>query len=234
MLFRSEDLDSGIGILLAELDRLGLASHTVVIYTSDNRGRSPLLKGGKTLVDEGGIRVPLIVRGPGIPAASHCPEPVVGYDILPTVLDWADAGDRVPSGVEGGSWKPVLMGGGTGRVVRPVDRLVFHHDVEVEHLQTALRQGNLKLVHHWDTRRSYLYDLSKDLGERNDLSVERPEETRRLLALLEDHVSKGLGDGSVARLRGETSASGEIPGGRSARKGRRDFGGGKGRVGTDR
>lgn len=230
----SEDLDSGIGMLLAELDRLGLASHTVVIYTSDNGGRSPLLKGGKTLVDEGGIRVPLIVRGPGIQAASHCPEPVVGYDILPTVLDWADAGDRVPSGVEGGSWKTVLMGGGTGRVVRPVDRLVFHHDVEVEHPQTALRQGNLKLVHHWDTRRSYLYDLSKDLGERNDLSVERPEETRRLLALLEDHVRKGLGDGSVARLRGETSASGEIPGGRWARKGRRDFGGGKGRVGTDR
>ena len=197
----SEDLDSGIGTLLATLERLGLSTNTVVVYTSDNGGRSPLLKGGKTLVDEGGIRVPLIVRGPGVPAGRHCAEPVVGYDILPTVLDWVDAGAGLPVGVEGGSWKPLLTSGGLGRVRRPIDRLVFHHDVEVEHPQTALRQGDLKLVHHWDTRQSFLYDLSSDLGERNDLAGRRPEDTRRLLALLEAHVRQGLGDARVDRLR---------------------------------
>lgn len=197
----SEDLDTGIGSVLAALDRLGLAGRTVVVYTSDNGGKSPMLKGGKTLVDEGGIRVPLIVRGPGIPAGRYSQEPVVGYDLLPTVLDFAAPGTVLPAGVEGGSWKPVLLGGGTGRVLRPVDRLVFHHDVEVEHPQTALRQGNLKIVHHWDTGRSFLYDLSSDLGERTDLSPLRPEETRRLLAILEAHVRAGLGDERLARLR---------------------------------
>jgi len=197
----SEDLDSGIGTLLATLERLGLSTNTVVVYTSDNGGRSPLLKGGKTLVDEGGIRVPLIVRGPGVPAGRHCAEPVVGYDILPTVLDWVDAGAGLPVGVEGGSWKPLLTSGGLGRVSRPIDRLVFHHDVEVDHPQTALRQGDLKLVHHWDMRQSFLYDLSSDLGERIDLSHQRPEDTRRLLVLLESHVRQGLGDARVDRLR---------------------------------
>lgn len=197
----SEDLDSGIGSLLATLERLGMTTNTVVIYTSDNGGRSALLKGGKTLVDEGGLRVPLIVKGPGIPAGGHCREPVVGYDILPTVVDFAVPGFAVPAGVEGGSWRTLLLTGGVGRVRRPIDRLVFHHDVEVEHPQTALRQGDLKLVHHWDTRQSFLYDLSSDLGERTDLSGARPEETRRLLAVMEAHVRQGLGDARVDLLR---------------------------------
>lgn len=54
----SEDLDSGIGSLLATLERLGMTTNTVVIYTSDNGGRSALLKGGKTLVDEGASACP--------------------------------------------------------------------------------------------------------------------------------------------------------------------------------
>ncbi len=216
----SEDLDSGIGTLLATLERLGLGTNTVVVYTSDNGGRSPLLKGGKTLVDEGGIRVPLIVRGPGVPAGRHCAEPVVGYDILPTVLDWVDAGAGLPVGVEGGSWKPLLTSGGLGRVRRPIDRLVFHHDVEVEHPQTALRQGDLKLVHHWDTRQTFLYDLSSDLGERSDLSHQRPEDTRRLLALLEAHVRQGLGDARVDRLREGAFRARNGAGGQGGREGK--------------
>jgi arylsulfatase A len=210
----SEDLDTAIGSVFATLERLGLSTNTLVVYTSDNGGKSALLKGGKTLVDEGGIRVPLIVRGPGIGAGGHCQEPVVGYDLLPTVMDFAAPGSVLPAGVEGGSWKPVLLAGGAGRVARPVDWLVFHHDVEVEHPQTALRQGNLKIVHHWDTGRSFLYDLSVDPGERTDLSANRVEETRRLQGILEAHVRAGLGDERVARLR-----QGSIPS-KGHRKGR--------------
>jgi hypothetical protein len=139
-----------------------------------------------------------------------------------------DAGAGLPVGVEGGSWKPLLTSGGLGRVRRPIDRLVFHHDVEVEHPQTALRQGDLKLVHHWDTRQSFLYDLSSDLGERSDLSRRRPEDTRRLLALLEAHVRQGLSDARVDRLREgafrERNGAGGQGGreGKTRRSGRRD------------
>ncbi len=136
----TEDLDTCIGILLNDLQALGIAKDTYIIYTSDNGGRTEALKGGKALCDEGGIRVPLIVQGPGIRGGTYCNEPAVGYDILPTVLDFAAPGFALPKGVEGGSWKPVLMSGGTGKVQRPIDRLVWHHDVEIEHPQTALRK----------------------------------------------------------------------------------------------
>ena len=158
------------------------------------------LKGGKALCDEGGIRVPLIVQGPGIRGGNYAHAPVVGYDIFPTVLDLAAPGFALPKGVEGGSWKPVLLGGGTGTVARPINRLVWHHDVEIEHPQTAMRQGDLKLVHHWDTKQDFLYDLAADLGERNNLARERPEVTARMLAELKAHVRAGLGEQKFAAL----------------------------------
>ncbi len=196
----TEDLDTCIGVVLKELETLGIAKNTYVIYTSDNGGRSEALKGGKTLCDEGGIRVPLIVRGPGIRGGTYCNEPAIGYDILPTVLDFAAPGFALPKGVEGGSWKPVLMNGGTGKVKRPIDRLVWHHDVEIEHPQTALRKGDLKLLHYWDTKEDFLYDLSADLGERNNLAAEKSAITAQLLAELKAHMRAGLGEQKFAAL----------------------------------
>lgn len=84
----SEDLDMGVGQVLSAIDRLGIAPSTYVIYLSDNgaSGGKRVLNGGKGGVWEGGIRVPWIVRGPGIPANSWCHTPVVGYDLFPHVL----------------------------------------------------------------------------------------------------------------------------------------------------
>lgn len=205
----TEDLDTGMGALLRRIEELGVAGRTYVIYMSDNGMGSPGLKGAKALVDEGGIRVPLIVAGPGIPGGVYSFAPVIGYDLMPTVIDLAAPGFALPAGVEGGSWKPVLINGGAGGVTRPVNRLVWHHDVEVDHPQTALREGDLKLVHHWDTRRSYLYDLAKDPGERNDLAAKRPDDTARLLTALKAHVRSGLGERKFAALEsGKPEASG--------------------------
>lgn len=196
----TEDLDTCIGSLRAKLTELGIADRTYIIYMSDNGGRSEALKGGKALCDEGGIRVPLIVQGPGIRGGNYAHAPVVGYDIFPTVLDLAAPGFALPKGVEGGSWKPVLLGGGAGAVTRPINRLVWHHDVEIEHPQTAMRQGDLKLVHHWDTKQDFLYDLAADLAERNNLARQQPEVTARMLAELKAHVRAGLGEQKFAAL----------------------------------
>lgn len=196
----TEDLDSCIGELVSQLDHLGIADNTFIIYSSDNGGNTGVLKGGKSLVDEGGLRVPLIVSGPGIRAGTTCDVPVVGYDLLATVLDLAAPSYPLPKGVEGGSWKGVLQNGGNGSVHRPIDRLVFHHDVEVPHPQTALRQGDLKLVHYWDTRQSFLYDLSADLSERNDLASREPRTVQKMLALLKGHVKNGLDPDHYQRL----------------------------------
>src|SRR5687768_5631594 len=97
----TEDLDTCVGQILKALDDLGLAANTYVIYMSDNGGRAELLKGGKGNLGEGGLRVPLIVRGPGIRGGTYASEPVIGYDIFPTVLDLAVAGAALPRGIEG-------------------------------------------------------------------------------------------------------------------------------------
>ncbi|MBI5772740.1 MAG: sulfatase-like hydrolase/transferase [Verrucomicrobia bacterium] len=208
----TEDLDTCIGVLLKKLDELGIAKNTYIIYTSDNGGRTEVLKGGKTLCDEGGIRVPLIVTGPGIRSGVYCNEPAVGYDIFPTVLDFVAPGFALPKGVEGGSWKPVLLNAGTGKVARPIDRIVWHHDVEIEHPQTAMRKGNLKLLHYWDTKESFLYDLVTDLSERNNLAKQQPAVAAQMLAELKAHVRAGLGEQKFAALETGKVEQGGRPG----------------------
>ncbi len=207
----TEDLDTCIGTLLQELESLEISKKTFVIYMADNGMGARRLKGGKTVLDEGGIRVPLIVKGPGVARGVYCNEPVVGYDIFPTVLDFVSPATKLPEGLEGGSWREVLSSG-KGRVSRPIDRLVWHHDVEVEHPQTALRQGNYKLLHYWDTRESFLYDISQDLGETRNLAFEKKEILTSMLGELKAHVRDGLGEAKFQQLE-----SGQIKG--SARGG---------------
>lgn len=215
----TEDLDTCIGVLLKKLNDLGIAKNTYVIYMSDNGMRTGLLKGGKALCDEGGLRVPLVVAGPGIRGGACCNEPVVGYDIFPTVLDLAAPGFALSKGIEGGSWKPVLTSGGTGKVKRPIDRIVWHHDVEIEHPQTAMRKGDLKLLHYWDTKEDFLYDLAADLREEKNLVKEKSSVAAQMLAELKAHVRDGLGEQKFAALEaGKFESAGRPPGGPGGKK----------------
>lgn len=196
----TEDLDTCVGALLKQLDDLGIAGNTYVIYLSDNGGRTDYLKGGKGNLGEGGLRVPLIVRGPGIRGGVYCAEPVVSYDLTATVLDFAAPGFALPPGSEGGSWKSALLNGGAGKVQRPVDRFVFHQAIEIEHPQSAIRKGDFKLLYLWDTREAQLYNLAQDLTESRDLAKEKPELAAQLQQELKSHVRAGLGDAACAAL----------------------------------
>ena len=196
----TEDLDTNIGLLLEKLDELGITESTYVIYMSDNGMNSGILRGGKALLDEGGIRVPLVIRGPGIGGGVYSDVPVVGYDIYPTVIDFVDPDFVLPAGIEGGSWKSVLLSGGKGRVERPIDRMVWHHDVEIVHPQTAMRKGDYKLVYFWDTRESFLHHLPTDLSESRNLVDQHPEMAQEMLAELMAHVRAGIDASRYARL----------------------------------
>ena len=185
----TEDLDTGVGRVLAAIDRLGLAENTWVIYTSDNgaNGGRKLLHGGKGDVYEGGIRVPLIVRGPGIKPNSLCAVPVVGYDFLPTFCEWAGiAQTELPKGVEGGSLVPLFTQPDQARVSRPREELVFHFPhYQGDSPHSAILVDHLKLLHFYEDGRDELYDLARDPGERNDLAAQRPTDTQRLRTQLQ-------------------------------------------------
>jgi len=189
----TEDLDTAVGRVIDAIDRLGLAENTYVIYTSDNGsagGRGPL-RGGKGGVWEGGIRVPLIVRGPGITPDSWCHTRVVGYDFFPTFCEWAGVDrDKLPADLEGGSIATLLASDGKGEVKRPREELVFHFPhYQGEPPHSAIILGDLKLMKFYEDDRVMLFDLSKDLDESSDLAQQMPEKSEQMRERLEAYLT---------------------------------------------
>lgn len=189
----TEDLDTGVGKVLEAIERLGLTGNTYVIYMSDNGagGGKKVLNGGKGGVWEGGIRVPFIVRGPKVNPNSWCHTRVVGYDLFPTLCEWAGIpAGTLPKGIEGGSIAALLTNDGHGQVKRPREELVFHfphYQGDTPH--SAILLGDLKLIHFYEDNRDVLFDLSKDLGERNDLAERMPAETKKLRDRLDTYLT---------------------------------------------
>jgi len=184
----NEDLDAGVGAILDAIDQLQIRDNTFVFYLADNgfdesndrlhgiaRRKAWPLSYSKGFVLEGGIRVPFIVRGPGIKAGSFSEIPVVGHDLMPTFLEIIKPDFVLPDMIEGGSMFSVLRGEGEGRIVRPSDFLIFHYPTGVWPAQTALIKGDHKIVKSWAFDRVELFDLRTDLSEQNNLSKQNPE-----------------------------------------------------------
>jgi arylsulfatase A len=180
----SEDLDRGVGELLGKLDTLGLAGETYVIYMSDNGAgtKGAGLKGGKGDAWEGGIRVPMVVRGPGIRPGSWCHERVVGYDWFPTLCRLAGIQDPFPPQIEGGSLVHLLQGR-ADPIQRPREGLVFHFPhYQGDSPHTALYLGNHKLLRFYEDNSLYLYDINQDIRETQNLAPGNPVLAQTLLA----------------------------------------------------
>lgn len=187
------DLDTGVGRLMGAIDRMGLTKNSFVIYTSDNggggRSEARPLNAGKGGLWEGGIRVPLIVRGPGVEAGSWSHVPAVGYDFFPTFCKLAGCGDERLSQLDGGDLSGVLLGSAKS-VVRKDEGLVFHfphYQGDIPH--SAVRVGDYKLIRFYEGGRSLLFNLSRDLGERSDIAGREPDVASRLSTLLTNRLS---------------------------------------------
>lgn len=191
----SEDLDTGVGMVIDAVDRLGLSGNTYIIYMSDNGGgggKRDTLNGGKGSVWEGGIRSPLIVRGPGVAPNSWCHTRVVGFDFFPTFCEWANVSpSKLPANLEGGSIAALLANGERGVVKRPRDELVFHfpHYQSQDGPHSALILGDLKLMKFYEDDRLALFDLARDIQERNDLASDRPRDVEKLHGLLNNYLA---------------------------------------------
>lgn len=187
-----ESIDRSVGAIMDTLDRLGLTDNTVLIFNSDNGGQRSTpnrsvttnapLRGGKSELYEGGIRVPLIVRWPGVVEPGiESDEPVSSIDFYPTFLEMA--GGTPPQGatIDGRSLMPILrQKGSLGR-----EALLWHYPLDREHFlggrsSGAIRKGDYKLIEFYDTGELELYNLAEDLGETSDLSDEQPQKAYRL------------------------------------------------------
>ena len=198
----TEDFDTCVGELMKKLEELGIANNTYVIFMSDNGGNTQnALRGGKGDCGEGGVRVPLMVRGPGIRGGVYSNEPVIGYDLLPTMLDFAAPGFVVASGVEGGSWRTILQNGGVGTVRRSIGRFVWHAPIEPAlRPHSAIRKGDFKLIYYWDTRAAELFNVAVDLAETRNLASGSAAQVDALRAELQSHIRAGIGDAAYAQL----------------------------------
>ena len=179
----AEDLDTGLGLLLDKIDSLGIADKTYVIFTSDNgsgfRGNRPL-RGGKASLWEGGIRVPMVVRGPGITPGTYCDVPIAGWDFLPTFRDLAGGGKPLPEVSDGGSLRPLFEDGNEGKVRRRFEPLIFHYPWFDNVPMSTIRLGDHKLVKDLNTNQIRLFHLAEDLEESRDLSKSMPELAKQL------------------------------------------------------
>lgn len=197
-----EDLDTGIGMLLDKLDELGIADNTYVFFTSDNgggfQGNAPL-RGGKANLWEGGIRVPTIVRGPGVMAGTQCDVPIAGWDFWPTIHDLAGGG-APPDGIDGGSLRSLFEKGNKGRVQRGSEALVFHFPWYGNLPMSAIRLGDYKLIKNLNTSETRLFDVVKDIGEEQDLSRSMPEKAESLHNMLTQYL-QAVGAETIADMR---------------------------------
>lgn len=186
----TEAFDRALGRFFDALERADLAENTLVILTSDNGpylgvAEPRPLRQGKGYLYEGGIRVPMIIRWPAVLAPGQvCDEPVISMDVLPTVLEACGLQPREGDPCDGESLMPLLCGdGGLSR-----DALFWHYPNYAFHrgnrLGAAIREGSLKLIQRFDDGSVELYDLDADIGEQQDLAVERSDDARRLQARL--------------------------------------------------
>ncbi|MEP6668388.1 MAG: sulfatase [Chthoniobacter sp.] len=190
-----EDMDATIGLLLAKLDELGIAGRTYVIYTADHgaqgRNANEPLTNGKGTVWEGGIRVPLIVRGPGIKAGTCTHVQATTVDLFPTIAAIARVKEPLPANLEGGNLGSVLAGVPNATVKRPHDEFVVHfphYDKDEQGPASAILLGSFKLIHVYETGAVQLYDLTKDANEQHDLSKTMPKEAAALDQRLADYL----------------------------------------------
>ncbi len=170
-----ESVDQGVGKLMNTLDELGLAQNTVVVFTSDNGGfagatdHTPL-RGNKGAYYEGGIRVPVIVRWPGVARAGHVSDvPVTSTDFYPTCLAAAGLPPHPSQHRDGLDLRSVLEGG------QSLNReaIFWHYPHYNSHPSSVpssvIRKGDWKLIQSFDPEGMELYYLADDLSETTNL-----------------------------------------------------------------
>ncbi|MCA9068409.1 MAG: sulfatase-like hydrolase/transferase, partial [Planctomycetaceae bacterium] len=171
-----ENIDWNVGRILKKLDEMSIAENTIVIYFSDNGPNSWRwnggMKGRKGSTDEGGVRVPFVIKWPkSIPAGTKVPQIAGAIDLLPTLADLAEIPVQSENPLDGMSLKPLL----TGAKVQWPDRIIFSH----WNRKVSARNQQYRLDNN-----GQLFDMSQDPEQRKNVAGDNPKVAKRLQTAL--------------------------------------------------
>ena len=191
------NLDQNVGRLVQALKDCGEYENTIIVFTSDNGGlataegsptcNAPLSE-GKGWGYEGGVRVPLIVAGPGIADHHWCDSPTTTPDWYPTFLELAGLPPQPQQHQDGVSIAPLLRG--ETMEERPLFWHYPHYGNQGGQPMAAVRRGNYKLLKFFEDNHTELYDLSQDIGESFNLTSELPDLANELETLLDAWIQE--------------------------------------------
>ncbi|NLR94311.1 sulfatase-like hydrolase/transferase [Flammeovirga agarivorans] len=175
-------MDRGCQKIFDHLKKLGIEKNTVIIYTNDNGGptdanssdNSPL-SGTKASHYEGGIRVPFLMKLPNVSSQDIYQQPISTLDILPTCFALGGGEDKILETIDGVNLLPYLQNANSEI---PHKELYWKKEN-----RGAVRSGNWKFLRFPD-RPAELYDLSKDIGETNNLAAIFPEKVKEMYQML--------------------------------------------------
>jgi|WetSurMetagenome_2_1015567.scaffolds.fasta_scaffold00001_279 arylsulfatase A-like enzyme len=186
-------VDENIGRLMGVLNQMGLEDNTLVIFTSDNGGLSTSegsptcnnpLRAGKGWLYEGGIRVPLIIRIPGIRIdQKEICTPVASIDFFSTIVEYTNS-ENPGVTTDGVSLLPLIKRGTMKE--RPLFWHYPHYSNQGVEPGSAVRLGKYKLIDNFEKGKQELYDLENDISETNDISSYNYEKAGELYKLLID------------------------------------------------
>ena len=205
-----EGMDKSLGDLMDLVEKRGIADNTIIIFLSDNGGYSvgvrddksnAPLRGGKGACYEGGIREPMIVYWPGVTESGTVNStPVIIEDFYPSLLAMAGIRDYTTvQQIDGRDFTPALTKGGGKKSIWQNRPLIFHYpnswgerrgDVGVP--SSAIRMGDWKLVHLYESGRNELYNLRDDISEQHDLLQEASPKYKKIEARLAKTLSDYL------------------------------------------
>ena len=181
-----ESVDESLGRIMLTLDENGLTGNTYIIFVSDNGGHGRMtvnypFRGNKGNFYEGGIRVPMIVKGPGIDH-SECDVPVVSMDCYPTILQLAGLPLIPEQHVDGISIVPLLEHKSMSK------RDLYWHfpnytgkgHPNPAHPLSVIRSGKYKLIESLEDGSFELYDLSEDIDESENMAASKPRLAAKL------------------------------------------------------
>ena len=193
-----DNLDDCIGLVMKSIKDLGIEDNTYVIMTSDNGYREPYyplkqpLHGAKWWLWQGGIRVPMIVTGPGIRAGSDSETYVVNYDFLPTFFEWAGGDPKSLKDIDGKSLAGILRGEKPAADLKNRN-LYFHypHYRESMPMSTMISEGKWKVIYFYEAPDiPMLFDLQNDIGEVKNVAPLNPVKHDMLLKEMMNYLQK--------------------------------------------